>query len=213
VAAKTAVGETAFNKPTLSFRKTIMARFEHSPRAMLSGSLIVVKISAGVEFNWAILAEFKWKITDVTTPDQDQGTEKADGTRLFGQFDMEITLTKHLHPQGPEKEVEQYKYFTADVLRPRLFHVRLEEGKFPLPEDLSWTGPSAKTPYTKQLVFNSSPYPPESEWKESWVEFWKDPDTKNFWDQTTFVNYCEYSEEFPAPPRSIGLEDEELEEF
>jgi len=141
--------------------------------------------------NWAILAEFKWKITAVTPLHQEQVCKEADGPRLISQFNLEITLTKHLNPHQSGGEIDQYRHFIADAPRPKLFHVRLEEGNFPLPEDLSWTGPGAKTPYTKRLVFDNSPYPPESEWKESWIEFWKDPEAKNFWDQTIFVNFYE----------------------
>jgi hypothetical protein len=121
-----------------------------------------------VELNWAILAEFKWKITAITPLRlrQEQMCKEGDDPRLISQFNLEITLTKHLNPHQSRGEVDQYKHFTADALTPKSFHVKLEEGNFPLPENLSWTGPSAKTPYTKRLVFDNSLYPPESEWKD-----------------------------------------------
>jgi hypothetical protein len=92
---------------------------------MLNSKLIAVKISAGVELNWAILAEFKWKITAVTPLHQEQVSKEADGPRLISLFSLKITLTKHLNPHQSRGEVDQYKHFTADALIPKSFHVKL----------------------------------------------------------------------------------------
>ena len=100
-----------------------------SPKLFVGSWLIAVQIAAGVELNWALFAEFEWKITAVTTPDQEQAGEEANGARLISQFEIEITLIKHLHPNKLGVELNNTS-FTADVLRSRLFHLRLEEGKF-----------------------------------------------------------------------------------
>jgi hypothetical protein len=115
--------------------------------------------------------------------DQEQVSEETNGPRLINEFNIEITFTRHLSPSNPEKTIEsQYIHVTNNALQPKSFNIRIEEGNFLLPEDLSWTGPSAETPYTKRLVFDKSPYPPESEWKESWTKCWKEPEGKNYWD-------------------------------
>jgi hypothetical protein len=110
-------------------------------------------------------------------------SEDSENPRLLCQLNMVIALTKHLHTD-PKKEVEiKNIHVTDDALRPKSFNVRLEQGNFPLPEDLSYNGPGVSTPYTKPLLFDHSPYPPESEWKESWLEGWKEPEGHNYWDE------------------------------
>ncbi|KAF2432954.1 hypothetical protein EJ08DRAFT_694989 [Tothia fuscella] len=173
------------------------------------------EISAGVEFNWAILAEFTYKITDATTPKNQERNfdrEPSEPT-LPVEFDIDITLTKHISPLRNGDENNQYKYFNLELLgTPRTFHVKLEEGHFPLPEDLEWnarTGSSAKTPYTRGLKFDKSPYPPLSEWNDpSWIDMWKDwedPEAKNIWEKVEFVDYDEKREKFGATPSTFGI--------
>jgi hypothetical protein len=172
-----------------------------------------LKISAGVEFNWAILAEFNYKITAITPTNQEQNFDKeSQKPTLPVAFDIEIALTKHISPLRNGNEVDQYKYFTPEILKPRTFHVKLEEGHFPLPEDLEWnarTGSSAETPYTRRLIFDKSPYPPLSEWKDpSWIDMWKDwenPEAKNIWEKIEFANYYEKWEKFCAAHSTIGI--------
>jgi hypothetical protein len=163
------------------------------------------KLSAGAEFHWAILAEFEWKAT-ATTP-LNQMSKDSKSPHLITQVNMEITLTKHKNPARNEKLESKHIHVTDDALRPKSFNIRIEDGNFALPEDVLYNGPNVETPYTKRLVFDKSPYPPESEWKESWLEDWKESEGTNYWDEKEFVNDNTSFEEWSAKNKSIGLKD------
>jgi len=80
---------------------------------------------------------------------------------------------------------------TDDAFQPKSFTVRIEQGNFSTParlkHEFAHLGPNRDLTWTKRLVFNTSPYPPESEWKETWKELWKEPDGRNYWDCKEFV--------------------------
>jgi hypothetical protein len=57
--------------------------------------------------------------------------------------------------------------------------------------------------YTKRLVFDISPYPPESEWKDRWSEVWLMPEGENYWDEKEFVNDSPSLEKFLAAHKSL----------
>jgi len=199
------IWRNGFQHNYILFRKDGTGKVCVSRCSKLSRLLIFVKLSAGVEFNWPILAEFKWKVTDVKPSDQVFGDSES--PRLVSLLNMEITLTKHLNPARNKEPEPKHINVTDDALRPKLFNVRLEEGIFPLPEDFDLHGPGVKTPYEKRLVFDPSPYPPASEWKQEWKEhqMLDEGEGKNYWDETQFVNYWANWEEFSAAHRSIGL--------
>jgi hypothetical protein len=173
----------------------------HIPCPKLSFLLNSVKLSAGVEFHWAILAEFEWKVTTITPLDQAYKDSKS--PHLISQLNIEITLTKHLSPD-PKKELEsRHIHVTDDAFRSKSFNIRIEQGNFALPEDLLCNGSNVATRYTKRIVFDTSPYPPEPEWKESWLEGWKEPEGRNYWDEKEFVNYNPSLDEFRAPTKGF----------
>jgi len=164
------------------------------------------KISSGAELLWAILADFEWKCTAVSSPaDRVQASGDTGSPHLLRKFDLEITITKHVH-RDPKMEVQAGQInVTDDALRSRSFSVRLEEGNFPLPDTFAYDGPGVETPYTKRLVFDKSPYPPESQWNDYWRESYTEPEGFNCWDQKIFVSYHANWEEFRAAHRTIGM--------
>jgi hypothetical protein len=89
------------------------------------------------------------------------------------------------------------------AFQPKSFTVRIEQGKFSPPGHIDDV--FARDPrYTKRLVFNKSPYPPESEWKESWREDWTMPEGQNWWDYKEFVGDSPRVKEFAATVTSFG---------
>ena len=74
---------------------------------------------------------------------------------------------------------------------PRLFTVRIEQGRFPLPAMKYNDTPSTEKcrDYERRLLFDRSPYPPESKWRESWKEDFTDPEGPNYWDEKEFCNH------------------------
>jgi hypothetical protein len=96
---------------------------------------------------------------------------------------------------------------TDDAFQPKSFIVRIEDGNFFTPESVCTfkkTGRSSeKTPdWTKRLVFDKSPYPLESDWKDSWKELWMTPADENYWDCKEFVAYSPKVEEFKTAQRA-----------
>ncbi|KAF2673079.1 hypothetical protein BT63DRAFT_451109 [Microthyrium microscopicum] len=151
-------------------------------------------IIARGECYWAMLADFDWKITTISpsSQDQNQTSEDSGSPRLISEFNMEIQITKHLDPKEPKSEKKMDQIFlTDDALQPRSFNVRLEEGRFPSrPQSLNPDYfASEETPYTKRLVFDISPFPPESAWTELFMDSWRECEGENWWDNKIFVNY------------------------
>lgn len=151
------------------------------------------KLCAGGGFCWSILSEFEWKSTAIEPLDDSQTPQGHQSPYLLGQLNIEITLTKRL-PLFARKTHEKNTMvnggsLTDDAFRPKLFTVRIEQGNFSTPAFnlFAYLGPSRALTWTKRLVFNTSPYPPESEWKETWKEDWKEPDGCNYWDCKEFV--------------------------
>ena len=168
------------------------------------------KLSAGGGFYFALLSEFEWKITAVESPDdgqttqdqtkQDQTTQDHQSPHILGQLNLEITLTKRLPPfarKRHEKNPLMNAGLTDDAFQPKSFTVRIEQGNFSTPgrlllndrllKETGHVSTDIDSTWTKRLVFNKSPYPPESEWKEDWKEDWKLPDGENYWDFKEFV--------------------------
>jgi hypothetical protein len=144
-----------------------------------------------------ICAEFKWKSTIIAPLDLAARPANADDEtpRLIAQLHLEITLTGEVPPGDKKDFVKQptinKDHLTDDAFRPKSFSVRIETGYFATPTHLSH--PSATwvrdKVWTKRLVFDNSPFPPASEWKED--AYWGtcDPEGGNCWDDKEFVAY------------------------
>ncbi|KAI0202314.1 hypothetical protein F4808DRAFT_449720 [Astrocystis sublimbata] len=161
--------------------------------------------------NYWILAEFEWK--DHPSPgsavtQSDAPTKNAiNQPKLLRQDDIEITLTKRIpksarrwaeaNPSGAES---MNKNLTDGAYRPKTYTVRLERGNFIQP---AYIGSQNKDMprYELRLLFDKSPYPPRSEWK--------DPegasDEGQFWDIVEFVG-CP-AKDADAAKRSAPMND------
>jgi hypothetical protein len=152
-----------------------------------------------------ILSEFEWKSTGIKpldydeTPDHDETPQGHKSPHLLGQLNLEITLTKRLPPSARGGEMERNGMvnggsLTDDAFRSKKFTVRIEQGKFVLPADIknypelpAIVGDKSISRFlswTRRLVFDISPYPPESEWKET---RWKVKSENWCWDLKEFV--------------------------
>ena len=153
------------------------------------------KLSAGGGFCWSILSEFEWKSTAIEPLDDNQTPQDHQSPHLLGQLNLEITLTKRLPPFARKRHEENTMVnggsLTDDAFQPKSFTVRIEQGNFSTParlnDEFAHLDHSRDLTWTKRLVFNTSPYPPESEWKETWKELWKVSDGHNYWDCKEFV--------------------------
>jgi hypothetical protein len=90
-----------------------------------------------------ICAEFRWKSTISTTLDLTARPTDADDEtpRLIAQLHLEIILTGKVPPDDKKKFVKQptinRDHLTDDAFRPKLFNVRIEDGCFATPVELS----------------------------------------------------------------------------
>jgi hypothetical protein len=141
-----------------------------------------------------ICSEFKWKSTIITPLDLTNASNDNKAPRLIGQLNLEITLTGDLPPEsrkshGQSKLVNR-GCLTDDAFRPKSFTINIEDGSFTTPISRH-SQPSRidKHPYTKRLLFDTSPLPLESEWKNSGAKALFDPDGVQYWDYREFVGY------------------------
>jgi len=155
------------------------------------------KLCAGGGFCWSILSEFEWNSTAIEHLDDNQTPQGHQSPHLLGQLSLEITLTKRLPPFARKKHEKNTMVnegsLTGDAFQPKSFTVRIEQGNFSTParlkNEFAHLGSDRDLTWTKRLVFDTSPYPPESEWKETWKELWKEPDGRNYWDCKEFVGH------------------------
>jgi hypothetical protein len=175
--------------------------------------LTIRKISAGGGFCWFILSQFEWKSTIVESTDKTPENEHS--PHLLGVLNLEITITNRLPPHAQETHARNTMVNSGslldDVFLPKSFTVRIEQGAFVLPgstiDSLTETSELVQQNYEpvprfrKRLVFDKSPYPRESEWKDSWKENWMMPDW-NIWECTEFVASIEQKN--PALQSSNG---------
>jgi len=109
-------------------------------------------------------------------------TTRNKSPHLLGQLNLEITLTKRLPFFARNTEMERYPIvnegsLTDDAFRPKSFNVRIEQGNFSTPahigSEFAHLGPSSDLRWAMRLIFDPSPYPPESEWKDTYgCHFW-----------------------------------------
>jgi hypothetical protein len=161
-----------------------------------------------------ILSEFEWKSTAIEPLDHDEipehdETPDHDGTpqghkspHLLGKLNLEITLTKRLPPIYRGGEWERSRMVNAgsltdEAFRPKKFTVRIEQGKFDEPAHVIFGNDSIPKylTWSRRLVFNISPYPPSSEWKET---RWKSRSGLSYWDCKEFVSKSPEMEESRA---------------
>ncbi|KAI1213100.1 uncharacterized protein F4807DRAFT_457185 [Annulohypoxylon truncatum] len=144
-------------------------------------------------FNYWILAVIEWKSVKpphgpsqiVEFPGQVSNTAWNKGPQLLGQLDLEITLTKRLPKLAETSVLAQgtginERSLTDDAFQPRLFTVRIEKGNFVVPASTV----SSDWRYELRLLFDKSPYPPRSQWKNPE----HGPDDSQFWDIVEFVS-------------------------
>jgi hypothetical protein len=160
-----------------------------------------------------ILSEFEWKnisikpLNDNKAPQDDNQTPQGDQSlHLLGELNLEITLTGRL-PSYAQKFLEKNTMVNRgclldDAFQPRSFTLRIEQGNFSPPGHINdvftW-----KKGYTKRLVFDKPPYPPESEWKEDWKEDWTVDKGHNWWDYNEFVSDNPRVKEMVARDNSV----------
>lgn len=161
-------------------------------------STVLGKLCASGGFCRSILLEFEWKSTAIEPLDDNQTPQDPQSPHLLDQLNIEIALTDRLPPFARKYHEKDTMInggsLTDDAFQPKSFTVRIEQGNFLLPilltnesANLSPGRGSTRQNWTKRLVFNTSPYPPESEWKETWKELWKEPEGFNYWDCKEFV--------------------------
>ncbi|KAI1409889.1 hypothetical protein F5Y13DRAFT_169166 [Hypoxylon sp. FL1857] len=142
-------------------------------------------------FNYWIAAHFKW---NSIVPSRDPGqvtsiTQNRTSPQLLGELNLEITLTKQL-PQWVQSSilsrstlVNEYS-LTDEAFRPKSYTIRIEKGNFMVPCCVGYVS-SSKTPrYGLRMLFDKSPYPPRSQWREPE----QGPDDCQFWDHIEFVS-------------------------
>ncbi|KAI1460603.1 hypothetical protein F4805DRAFT_369147 [Annulohypoxylon moriforme] len=152
------------------------------------------ELSCRCNFNIWILAELEWKSIKpphgpsqiVEFPGQVSNNTWNKGPQLLGQLDLEITLLKQLSKRAKGTIVEKNTLvnegsLTDDAFRTRQFTVRFEKGNFLEPV---CTDPNLDWRYELRLLFDKSPYPPRSQWKEPE----QGPDSCQFWDMIEFVS-------------------------
>ncbi|KAI0101712.1 hypothetical protein GGR51DRAFT_308931 [Nemania sp. FL0031] len=149
--------------------------------------------------NFWILAEFEWrsiKPQDSGSGGSPANSDHASATKhdssqpeLLGQLGLEITLTKRLAGRArrwaetqPSTAEQMNKNLTDDAYRTKSYIVRIERGNFIQPCYAGYQNSDMQR-YSLRLLFDKSPYPPRSEWKEPQGA----PDEGQFWDHVEFV--------------------------
>ncbi|KAI9683733.1 MAG: hypothetical protein M1822_005923 [Bathelium mastoideum] len=139
------------------------------------------------EFNYWILAELRWKSLKSSNSDQDMASTWAKTPRLLGQLDIEITLINQLPKCAEGTALSSRPNLNADTLvddafQPKSYTIKIERGNFIEPCCIGYTN-LQESRFALRLVFDKSPYPPRSEWKEPEGG----PDGGQFWDIKEFV--------------------------
>jgi hypothetical protein len=155
------------------------------------------KLCAGGVFSWSILSEFEWKSTAIEPLDDNQTPQSHHSPHFLGYLNLEITPTERLPPFARKNHEKNTMVnggsLTDDAFQPKSFTVRIEQSYFSTPAHLknefTHLGPNRDLSWTRRLVFNTLPYPSESEWEETWKELWKEPDGRSYWDCKEFVAY------------------------
>ncbi|KAI1302986.1 hypothetical protein F5Y03DRAFT_360654 [Xylaria venustula] len=135
------------------------------------------------EINWRRIATLGG--LSQTNQDTTAAAAQKSGPQLLGEVELEITITKRL-PKWvpPQAQVDYAKLnemcLTDDAFVPKLYKVRIERGHFI--EPIYYSSPGT-TRYSHRLLFDKSPYPPRTEWREPRGG----PDSNEFWNHKEFV--------------------------
>ncbi|KAI9770644.1 MAG: hypothetical protein M1839_003093 [Geoglossum umbratile] len=145
-------------------------------------------------FNYWIAAELEWKSIEPLDRVESPGqiVEIASATRnksprLLGQLNLEITLAKRLPRRVQSSNLSKSTIINElglidDAFRPKSYTIRIEKGNFTEPCYIRFSS-SHRPRFALRLVFDESPYPPRSEWREPEGG----PDGGQFWDHKEFV--------------------------
>ncbi|KAI0157856.1 hypothetical protein GGR52DRAFT_564390 [Hypoxylon sp. FL1284] len=144
-------------------------------------------------FNYWITAEFEWKSIESLPESTKTAVMTSDGgqnghPQLLGQLHLQITLLKRLpsRVQGSVLKTSTMineHSLTDDAFRPKLFIIRIEKGNFIEPNSIGCFPAYGKSRFAMRLLFDTSPYPPRSEWRAPE----KGPDDGQFWTHVEFV--------------------------
>lgn len=169
-----------------SSARTAQARCA-SHRALHVPFTDTVKLWCRCEFNYWIFAELRWKSIKSSNPAQDTASSWTRAPRLLGQLDIEMTLINQLPKcaegtalsSRPNLNVET---LIDDAFQPKSYTIRIEEGNFIEPCGAGYPN-LEKQRFARRLLFDKSPYPPRSEWKNPDGG----PDGGRFWEIKEFV--------------------------
>lgn len=142
------------------------------------------KLLCRLELSQFICAQLRWKSTQ--QPSKTNEHPPPNEPQLLGELELEITLSKQLPEWVPPQAQKDYAKLNESRLHnaafePKVFKVRMERGHFMEPVYLSSRG---ATRYSLRLLFDKSPYPVRSEWRQP-----EDgPDSNEFWNHIEFVS-------------------------
>lgn len=142
------------------------------------------KLICCVELNVWIAAETEWKFQNPECSNKmiEIGNIIDNQGSIFGwhknpqplhQFSIEMTLKRKCIPRIQAMGYSLGEHFiTQEAFKPKTFNVKLEKGNFS----------TSHGQYGLRLVFDPSPYPPRSEWKDAYG-----PDAMKMWEWKNFV--------------------------
>lgn len=155
-----------------------------------------MKLWCRIEFSYWIAADLTWKsikplddhekcdnqVTQIGT-----AANPSKSPHLLGQLHLEITLAKRLPERVRDSILSKSTIInelglTDDAFLPKLYTIRIEKGNFIEPWCVGFWD-SWRPRFALRLIFDKSPYPPRSEWKEPEGG----PASCRFWDHVEFV--------------------------
>ncbi|OAQ61197.1 hypothetical protein VFPPC_02201 [Pochonia chlamydosporia 170] len=145
--------------------------------------------------NYWIAAEIEWKsikqVDRVEPSSQSVNTvsdAQSKNPRHLGQLNLQITLTKRLPQRARDSILSKSTIINElslkdDAFQPKFYAVTIEKGNFIEPCRIGFSSSTASR-FALRLLFDTSPYPPRSEWKNPEGG----PDGGQFWDHREFVS-------------------------
>ncbi|KAI5925879.1 hypothetical protein F4810DRAFT_612154 [Camillea tinctor] len=132
-----------------------------------TGELICIN-----ELQAYIAAQIEWKSLSAKRPNDaalSNESKHQDSPAVVAQFILDITLTKrHITSRGPfDNYYINDERLTDEAFGTRQYHVNLEKGNFHSAFDMRMPSvPDWAPVFAYRLVFDKSPYPLPSLWKE-----------------------------------------------
>lgn len=144
----------------------------------------------------------------IENPSQSRNAGQSKSPQLLGRLDIEITLLKKLPKQAESSILSKSTRLnelslTDDAFLPKTYTLRIERGNFSEPCYIGYPG-AEKPRFALRLIFDNSPYPPRSEWKNPE----NGPDDSQFWNHTEFVSRPSPELAEHRSPMSIAIERE-----